>query len=474
MADWYVSSTAYAAIPAFQTSHAYSVGDILRPTAASGVNQYPQRCTTAGTSGGSEPSWSNSNNGTTTSGGATFTNVGGQSTYGWSAALGTLYALNQGASKNASPGDRVFLSSDHSESNVGGNYYFTASSSVSTIKVISVNKAGSVPPVAADLQAGASISVNTTLTFDSTCPYWFDGITFTQTANSSVNFNGFLGNKSFYFKNCAFVFSSSGGATNFTNTQRTCKVTFDNTTLQTADTNTSFRASYGFDFTWLNTPSAIVGATKPSLLFLSQSTGIMLATLRGVDLSALTGTLVAYSFNSNNAFKVLFDSCKINSSVTRYQSPSGINSVTGQDEVELVNCFDGTNIINERYTPFGTSTADTSTYLSGGAADDVGNYSKKMVTNSNTELAASPMEGFWMDVQQSSIGSVLTATVELVSSSSLNNTDIKLQLEYQGTSGSSVATITESNANVLTATAALTSSSATWNSPPSTPVYQKL
>ncbi|WP_210253991.1 hypothetical protein, partial [Bradyrhizobium pachyrhizi] len=42
------------------------------------------------------------------------------------------------------------------------------------------------------------------------------------------------------------------------------------------------------------------------------------------------------------------------------------------------------------------------------------------------------------------------------------------------TSGSSVATITESNANVLTATAALTSSSATWNSPPSTPVYQKL
>ncbi|MHC1947306.1 hypothetical protein IF803_23275 [Bradyrhizobium sp. UFLA06-06] len=61
------------------------------------------------------------------------------------------------------------------------------------------------------------------------------------------------------------------------------------------------------------------------------------------------------------------------------------------------------------------------------------------------------------------------------SSSSLNNTDIKLQLEYQGTSGgSSVATIVERNANVLTASAALTSSSVTWSNPPSTPVYQKL
>jgi hypothetical protein len=53
--------------------------------------------------------------------------------------------------------------------------------------------------------------------------------------------------------------------------------------------------------------------------------------------------------------------------------------------------------------------------------------------------------------------------VEIVSTGSLNNDDVSLLLEYQGTSGSSVASFVSSlPANVLTAGSALPSSSATW------------
>jgi hypothetical protein len=476
MADWYVSSVAYAAVATFQTSHAYSVGDFIRPTSPAQTAQYVQRCTTAGTSGGTEPAWSNSDNGTTSTGTATFTNVSGQSTYGWSAAVGNMVSFSQNSSgKKPNVGDRVFVSSDHSETISGnGNYQLNATNSFSTIKVISVNKAGSVPPVAADLLAGAAISCSGGVFFDShTMTYW-DGVYFTSSGGNTISLNNGGGDKTQYFKNCKFIFSGAGG---FDNSQGPCKIVFDNTTVQTANTGFSFKASNAMDFTWINTPSAFSGSTaQPTKLFNnSNAGGMMNAKIRGVDLSYLTGTLLGASFASD-AHQILLDSCKINSSVTRYQTPSDGTSLISFDEIELVNCFDGTNFFSERYTPHGTVTTDRSTYLASGAADDIGGYSRKMVTNGSptSELTAGPIESFWMDVQNSSVGSALTATVELVSSSSLNTTDIKLQLEYQGTSGSTVTSFLESNANVLTASAALTSSSLTWNSPPSTPVYQKL
>src|ERR1044071_8617824 len=82
MADWYVSSTKYATYSAWVGSHAFSVGDFVVPTAPAVAQKFVFRCTTAGTTT-TEPSWNVTNNGTSTSGTAVFTNVTGQSTYGW-------------------------------------------------------------------------------------------------------------------------------------------------------------------------------------------------------------------------------------------------------------------------------------------------------------------------------------------------------------------------------------------------------
>ncbi len=67
-------------LPRFQTSHAYSLGEIVRPTTG---NSRSYRVTTAGTSGGSEPTWPTTAQGTVTSGSVVFreTSVSGASLY---------------------------------------------------------------------------------------------------------------------------------------------------------------------------------------------------------------------------------------------------------------------------------------------------------------------------------------------------------------------------------------------------------
>jgi hypothetical protein len=85
-----------------------------------------------------------------------------------------------------------------------------------------------------------------------------------------------------------------------------------------------------------------------------------------------------------------------------------------------------------------------------------------------------PLDSFWLDVNDTLIGTSRTATVELIASAALNNNDVTLSLEYEGTTGSSLASFSSSLASPLTATAALATSTATWNNPPATPVAQRL
>jgi hypothetical protein len=170
--------------------------------------------------------------------------------------------------------------------------------------------------------------------------------------------------------------------------------------------------------------------------------------------------------------KILLDSCRIASGVTRY-TISGTGGT--RDLVELVNCYDGTNIINESYQPSGSVFTERTITLSGGAQDDVGVFSHRMVSNTNIDNYVQPLRSFWLDVENTAVGTSKTATVEIVSSVTLNNNDISLLLEYQGTAGSSLGSfVTSLPANVLTANAAVTASSATWNSLPATPITQHL
>ena len=424
---------------------------------------YVHRCTTAGTSAATEPTWNAANNGTTGSGGATFANVTGQSAYGWSAAAGTLYTFTNAGVVRPAGGDRVFVSSDHTETSTGVFYSF--STGFGSIQILSVNRAGSVPPIAADILSGAALVASGTVTFDAGVPTYWQGFTFTLTGASSFRFNNsYL--KTNYFKNCAFVMSTD--ATGRLTTSNAAKVVFDNTTIQFGHAGQQIAAgAYSFDVTWLNTSAAISG-TIPTTLFASTSYGALLLTCRGINLSAVTGTLVA-GVNVGGV-KALLDGCRIAPAVTRYGAPTAAS--TTSDEVELASCYDGTNYISERHTAAGAVTVDRSTVLSGGAQDGIGAFSLKLVSNANSDAYAMPLDTFWLDVDNTLVGTPRIATVEVISSGSLNNNDVRLELEYRNAAGSPVTSFTDSLATVLTSTAALPTSSATWLNPPTTPVKQ--
>ena len=481
MGDWYVSSQAWAAVPQWAASHAYVVGNVVRPLTAPAVGKaHVFRVTTAGTST-TEPTWPTANNATVTAG-CTFTNVSGQSTYGWSAAAGDLYSISQGAGWNRPVvGDRVFLSSDHSESMTSaGSFIYSfngGTSAFGLIQIISVNRGGSVPPGSGDILSGAAIVFTPTslgiMGLDPICDMFWQGITFTATGAVTSNiYLAYTTNKSHYFKNCAFVLSTAS-VVRISNNAATAKVVFDNTTVSFGNVGGYIGGAnnWTFDFTWINTLSAIQGSIIPNSLFVTAN-GANLIVCRGVDLSAITTTLLTTSNAAGPNNRALLDSCRIASGVVRLSAPAAASPIG--DEIELINCFDGANVVNERHTTVGDVTMDRGTTLSGGASDYNGAYSLKPVSSARSDFAVMPLDSFWMDVENTLTGSPRTATVEIVSSSSLNNNDIRLLLEYMGTAGSSVASFVDSLPSVLTAASALPTSSKTWNNPPATPVKQYL
>lgn len=473
MADWYVSSAAYAAVAAFVPSAVYSIGNIVKPTAPAAKALWTFRCTTAGTAS-TEPAWPTANNSTITTGGATFTNVTGQSTYGWSAAAGDLPTLLGAVGTfRFAAGDRMFVSSDHSETQTTSTTYGSgvgATASFTSGQVLSVNRAGSVPPVAADLAAGATVTVGTgsvSLNIETAFLTYHYGINYiyTGTSATAIQFGAGSGAKAIWFDTCQFYLNTvstvsirSGAAAN---------VVLYNTTVRFGATSQSIQSTNVMDIVWLNTPSALGGAIFPTTLFAATSTQPMSLIARGVDLSAFTGS---FAGGGTVYIKVLLDSCRIASGVGRYAA-----GTSTRDVVELVNCYDGTNFLSESWQPAGAVTTEFAITLSGGATDNVGTFSHKMVSNTNVDKYVQPLTGFWLDANYATTGSAKTATVEIISSASLNNDEISLLLEYEGTTSSSVASIATSlPATVLTTPSAVTSSTATWNSLPATPVRQHL
>jgi hypothetical protein len=472
--DWYVSSVVHATVATWAASTAYTVGQLIRPTAPTGTQYFVFRCTTAGTTSGTEPTWSTltTNNQTVTNGTAVFTNITGQSAYGWSAPAGNVATImNYTTAGRGLAGDRVFLSSDHNETmtatSIGSN---GQGSSFGLIQLLSVNRAGSVPPVTGDLLTGAIITKATgSITIDAFCNLFWQGVRIVSSAGG-FTLNS-IASKSMYFKNCAFVLGTA--AVSRILCAAPCETTFDNTTVEFGNVGQAIGGSGSagsFDFTWINTPSAIQGAIIPTVLFNSggNQTSII---CRGVDLSAVTTTLLSTA-SAVVMTKALLDSCRIASSVTRYTLASSTAS-PAFDEIELVNCYDGTSVIHERHTAVGSVVSDASVVMSGGAQDDLSAFSHKLVSASRSDRSAQPLDTFWIDVANNVIGSSKIATVEVFSSASLNNDDIGLLLEYMGTAGgSSLASFAASGPAVLASPSALASSTAIWTG--TTGVAQKL
>lgn len=216
-------------------------------------------------------------------------------------------------------GDTIYVSEDHAETQATSMTLASPGTAAAPVRVICVNHSGSVPPVSADIRTTATVTTTGTqfITFQTTADSFtvYDGITFSAGTGSSATTLTLAGSNrmSVKFRNCALRLGVTQNGGRISTPNNGSRVELDNTTVQFAATGQAIQP--GCEIVWRNTPSAITGATIPTTLFTPLATNGTDILIEGVDLSAITGTIIGNVTTATSVRARLHD-CKINASVT--------------------------------------------------------------------------------------------------------------------------------------------------------------
>ena len=477
MAAWYLGSTKHTAITQWAATTAYVVGDIRRQLAAPAAgSERAFRCTTAGTSGAVEPTWTLTVGATTADGTAVWTEVTGNSTYGWSAAHARL--RNALASGWAAAGDTVYVSHASAATEAAAVPITSLGTAASPINIICVNDAGSVPPVHADLATTATETGNSIGTIAFAGYAYCYGLSFIAPFNSGANDISFTSGSAWAWtmENCQLkltgihvaqniIVGATGGGV------RSNLLTLIGTSVEFGNVGQSVLMQGG-QLLWESKSAAITGATFPTALFTTGGTAVGAVTISGVDLSALGSgkSLVTVSGDTFTSF--VFENCKLGASVG---ITTGANVGTGGITVDLINCDSAdTNYRYQRHEYHGNIYQEATTVRTGGATDGTTPFSRKMVSSPDARfywpLAAKCVE-YWNET----LGAI-TITVEVVTDNvTLTDADAWLEIEYLGTTGFPLSVFASDRAgSILSTPANQTTSTVAWNtSLLTTPVKQK-
>jgi hypothetical protein len=362
-------------------------------------------------------------------------------------------------------GDDFYVAHDHAETLAGAMTMTPPGTAASPNRIMCVNRAGSVPPVSADLRTTATITTTGTnaMTIAGGFAYWY-GITFScGTGVTSAAFT--IGNNacSHYFHSCvmrklgttasaaAFIIAGASANTAY-------NITFENTTVQFGNVGDSLSIRNG-RFVWKNTPSAITGAIFPTNLINANSVFAVSVFIEGVDLSALVSGKTLFAAPTAAVSHVLKD-CKLGASVAVVATITTVGP-----QIAAIRCDSGdTNYRIERYAYQGTQTTETTIVRTGGATDGTTPISWKLVTTANSKLHL-PFEALPISIWNETTGSAITLTIEGIWGGGAvpTNADIWMDVEYLGTSGFPLGNFATSGpADQLAAGTNLTASSETW------------
>jgi len=486
-ADWYVSSVAYTAMAQWAATHTYAVGNCVRSLAGQAVNAEGSFCASAittGTSAGSEPTWPASNNGTVVDSGVTWKNVTGQSgfqqqggvTNTWTAPAARIGDIMVTGNNIVAAGDRVFLSSDHAETQATTLKIGPLGSATSKVSIISVNRTlGNIPPLAADITSGAKVTTTSTGTLSADGYLLLDGVTLNPSGTGQFS-SGDYATGAVYLLNSTISLGSNATASAINlAVSNDAHVILDNTPIVFGNAAQSINFSANsLLFEWRNTPSAISGTVPTTKLFANGGTTKAIANIFAVDLSGLGGTTIVSG--TPQTLVMNFSKCKLGAS---YTLPTSIGESILNSALNFIDCDSAnTNYNNARVTFGGNLTTETTITRASGATDGTQAISHKIVTNANATTNVLPLvtfESFPIHIWNTATGSSKTATIEIISSASLNNNDIWPECSALDVAGSAYGSVYSSYiATPLTAAAAVTTSTATWNASPATPVKQKL
>jgi hypothetical protein len=430
-------------------------------------------CSTAGSTGASEPAWSNNTAGTTqtdstvtwTCLGAVGNFTGGQAPHARlaNACAGTWFAA----------GNTVYVGDNHAETQATAINISAAGTATAVAKIICHNHSGSYPPTASDLATGASVSTTAAVNLGLTIPVgttYFYGLSFiagvgssgagsiavTTSAGASVIFAGCS-------LRCASTSAALGVSISLGSTSQGAVITLIATTVSFGNAAQAMGVNVAV-FYWGSTGSVLAsGSSVPTtLISLASSVANLLSiALEALDLSQITGNIFSNSA-STSVGNVLIKDCKLNATAA-----VSVASNNGQT-VQIVRSDSGaTGYKSARYQYEGAETTETSITRVGGASDPTGQaQSRKIVTTANAQWLR-PFKAEPYAIWNPTAGANVTVTVcGTINAGTLpNNDDIWLEVEYLGSATSPLGTIlSTTKTNLLAANAAVASDGSTWNS----------
>jgi hypothetical protein len=379
----------------------------------------------------------------------------------WANAKTTLPA----AATAAADGDTAYVAHDHAETGASN----MTIAPVGVLKCYCVNRAGSVPPVAADLRTTATVTVTgapsaTPMTITTASLLYCYGISFASgsgasSASMSINGTG------------TFVLEAGNLRIPGTNTADRINLAATNTTLILINSNCRVGiATAGFSISgrliWRG--GAFDSGTVPTSNIFRAGGGV--ARCIGCDFSNLGAATP--SANTLTA-DVRLTGCLLGASfaVTTPNNPTGVTVIEG------CNVTASGIRRDEKYLYSGTLTTETTIVRTAGASDGATAFSHKIVTNSLASRVG-PFESFDGVIYNTATGSAKTLTVHLVTDNiALQDADCWLEIEYLDTSGSpKLAFSNSAPATPLTAGANLASDSGeAWTTTGlTTPLKQKV
>jgi hypothetical protein len=377
-------------------------------------------------------------------------------------------------------GDTFYVAHDHNEVTAGALTLTWKGTFASPDKVLCVDRAGSVPPVAADLRTTAIVSTSgnsamTLVTVNSGAVY-IEGIIFRTAASggSAVTTASITQNSGttalMVFRNCLFDVSGNSHASTrvLVANAGNIKTVWDECQCKFGSASHAIScSSFAGEFRWFSRSALAAiaaGGTTPSNLLVSGASHFTFR-LDGLDLSSIV------NLTASNAGNIVARNCKLHASVAfaAYVSPVPFT--------EIINCNSGGTVQrNERYTGVGTLTTETTIVRTGGADDGPTAFSWKIVPDADNERT-NPFETFEGALWNDDTGSAKTLTVHTVTDNvTLTDAEIWLEVDYLGDSGAPVTTrVSDEAATILTTPANQAASTETWTTTGlATPVKQKL
>jgi len=373
------------------------------------------------------------------------------------------YTTLQAAFTARAAGDTFYVAHDHNEAIAAATTLTGKGTAAAPSYVICVDRAGSVPPVSADLRNTAVYSTTgaNALTLDLLVSYNY-GITFsagTGAVNSALTISRGGPNKT-VFEQCvlkkagttanSFAIAVSGGGSN------NYQVKLINCSFYFGATGDGINGSLPSNLEIIGGTALATGSSVPTTMF-APGTQLQSMIIRGMDFSAnAIGTLIGAT---SGRPQIQLIGCKRHASTTVATTPTGNAAVI--DVIDVASS--GINYIQERYTYQCTQTIETTIVRTGGATDGTTAIAWKFVPTTNNEIPL-PYEAPPITIWNDSTSSITVTLYGIWSGGAVpTNTDIWFDVSYLGDASSPLFTeLSTGRADVLAAASNWASDTSTW------------